>query len=456
MREPETFEHVLGPPPGLRLREMVEATNHHDVLEPRQVLVDRRVLPREPDLASKRRGILDHVETGHRGASRVGLDQGGEDPDPGRLARPVRSQQPEHGPGLDLQIDTFERLDVTEPLGDAVSCDDCIRHRASLSTSRRARPGDGAGPPTSLTYPGQVARTHRPASTLRRDRCLGRRLVPRARRTADRVRRAQRRRQDHRDADRARRPGARRGGGPHAGAAGARPRPPQVRLHARGARAVSADARARAARVPGPAPRPREGGRAGDRPRPPRAAPGAGLAERSDGGALVREPTAGAARGGPDPPARGARAGRAVLRARPHGRRRAGRRAAGRGTRARGADRVLEPPARPRRAPLRRGGADRARPDRGGGHDRGAPSLAGPTDAPRGRGGRAGGVVGGRARDQPRGTHAQGVVLAVTDGADPQRVLDVARAHGDVTHFGEVQRSLAELFREFVEEDAAA
>jgi hypothetical protein len=48
-----------------------------------------------------------------------------------------------------------------------------------------------------------------------------------------------------------------------------------------------------------------------------------------------------------------------------------------------------------------------------------------------------------------------GVVLAL-DGADPQRLLDVARAQGEVHHFGRVQRSLAELFREFVEEDAAA
>jgi ABC-2 type transport system ATP-binding protein len=49
-----------------------------------------------------------------------------------------------------------------------------------------------------------------------------------------------------------------------------------------------------------------------------------------------------------------------------------------------------------------------------------------------------------------------GVVLALTDGADPQRLLDVARAQGEVRHFGDVERSLAELFREFVEEDAAA
>jgi ABC-2 type transport system ATP-binding protein len=45
-----------------------------------------------------------------------------------------------------------------------------------------------------------------------------------------------------------------------------------------------------------------------------------------------------------------------------------------------------------------------------------------------------------------------GVVLALEDGADPQRVLDVARANGEVTRFGKVDRSLSELFREVVEE----
>jgi ABC-2 type transport system ATP-binding protein len=42
------------------------------------------------------------------------------------------------------------------------------------------------------------------------------------------------------------------------------------------------------------------------------------------------------------------------------------------------------------------------------------------------------------------------VVLELTDGADPQRVLDVARAAGDVVRFGPVRPTLAELFREVV------
>ncbi len=42
-------------------------------------------------------------------------------------------------------------------------------------------------------------------------------------------------------------------------------------------------------------------------------------------------------------------------------------------------------------------------------------------------------------------------LLALEDGADPQLVLDAARAAGRVTHFAEVRHSLAEVFREVIE-----
>ena len=43
-----------------------------------------------------------------------------------------------------------------------------------------------------------------------------------------------------------------------------------------------------------------------------------------------------------------------------------------------------------------------------------------------------------------------GVILELDDGLDEQRVLDLARGAGDVTHFSRVRPSLAELFREVV------
>jgi ABC-2 type transport system ATP-binding protein len=43
-----------------------------------------------------------------------------------------------------------------------------------------------------------------------------------------------------------------------------------------------------------------------------------------------------------------------------------------------------------------------------------------------------------------------GVILELDDGLDEQRVLDLARDAGDVTHFSRVRPTLAELFREVV------
>ena len=43
-----------------------------------------------------------------------------------------------------------------------------------------------------------------------------------------------------------------------------------------------------------------------------------------------------------------------------------------------------------------------------------------------------------------------GVILELDDGLDEQRVLDLARGAGDVTHFSRVRPTLAELFREVV------
>ncbi len=44
------------------------------------------------------------------------------------------------------------------------------------------------------------------------------------------------------------------------------------------------------------------------------------------------------------------------------------------------------------------------------------------------------------------------VVLELDGAADPQRLLDLARAEGDVVDFGPVRRSLSELFREVIQE----
>jgi ABC-2 type transport system ATP-binding protein len=48
------------------------------------------------------------------------------------------------------------------------------------------------------------------------------------------------------------------------------------------------------------------------------------------------------------------------------------------------------------------------------------------------------------------GSDSRGFLVELEEGTDPQRVLDVARRLGEVTHFEHVRPSLAELFREVV------
>jgi ABC-2 type transport system ATP-binding protein len=48
------------------------------------------------------------------------------------------------------------------------------------------------------------------------------------------------------------------------------------------------------------------------------------------------------------------------------------------------------------------------------------------------------------------GSDSRGFLVELGEGTDPQRVLDVARRLGEVTHFEHVRPSLAELFREVV------
>ena len=57
-------------------------------------------------------GLFDDVEAGDRRASRVRLEQRGEDPDRRRLAGAVRPEQTEDGALGDLEVDAVERADL--------------------------------------------------------------------------------------------------------------------------------------------------------------------------------------------------------------------------------------------------------------------------------------------------------------------------------------------------------
>ena len=97
--ELEALEQLVRARPRLLAGHVVELPDHLEVLEAGQVLVDGRVLAGEPDLGPQRRGVPDDVEAGDARAARVGLEQRGEDPHRGGLARPVRAEQAEDAAG---------------------------------------------------------------------------------------------------------------------------------------------------------------------------------------------------------------------------------------------------------------------------------------------------------------------------------------------------------------------
>ena len=150
-------------------------------------------------------------------------------------------------------------------------------------------------------------------------------------------------------------------------------------------------------------------------------------------------------------PARGADPRRAVLRPRP-GRRRLARRGAARARcRAGRAGRLLQPPARPRRAAVRLGRHPRPRPHGRHRHGRGAappggrPAAAGRRPGRRRTAGRPRCPASAWSRSRP-GTPC----WSSTAGTDDQAVLAAALRTGRVTHFAWREPTLVELFREVV------
>ena len=112
----EALEQRLAARPCLAARHAVEPADHRQVLEPRQVLVDGRVLAGESDLLAQLGRVADHVEAGDGSRSAVRLEQRGENPHERRLAGAVGAEQPEHGPARDVEIDVAQRPNVAERL----------------------------------------------------------------------------------------------------------------------------------------------------------------------------------------------------------------------------------------------------------------------------------------------------------------------------------------------------
>jgi hypothetical protein len=75
------------------------------------------------------------------GRAAVGGEQRREDPDGGRLARAVRTQQAEDGSGLDVEVDSAEGVDIAVALAQSFGLDGGVDgHLRNLSKRLRAEP----------------------------------------------------------------------------------------------------------------------------------------------------------------------------------------------------------------------------------------------------------------------------------------------------------------------------
>ena len=218
--------------------------------------------------------------------------------------------------------------------------------------------------------------------------------------------------------------------------------PPQNRIHARGARSLSAHGRRGSARVLRPPARPVQGGCDHGHGAVDRAPGRGGAPRRQRSEALPGQPTTRPAGRGAGPRPRPARARRTVLRPGPRRGRCDERRPQGEGLRG-SAGRLLVPPARSGRAAVRQGRHRLAGERRGRGHHRGSEGL-GQAPARPGRHrdrrrARTGAV--GRGRHAPPRPPRRHLRRAEAAG------LRAALAAGPVREFGPRRPHLADLFK---------
>ena len=117
--------------------EVVEAADQLQVLEARQVLVDRGVLPGEPDALADELRLAEDVASGDARGSRIRGEKRGQDADGRRLPRSVRAEQTVHRPRPDAQVDAPQSMDVPVALLQTARVDrEALAHDPS-GTGRR-------------------------------------------------------------------------------------------------------------------------------------------------------------------------------------------------------------------------------------------------------------------------------------------------------------------------------
>ncbi|SUA41734.1 Uncharacterised protein [Nocardia africana] len=110
----EFLEQGVGAAAGVLLGQTHQPAEQFEVLASGEVLVQRRVLPRHHDRAPHPGRIGDHVVPGHRGAARIGPQQGGQDLDRGGLAGAVGSEDAQHRGAGRGETDALQRLHLAE------------------------------------------------------------------------------------------------------------------------------------------------------------------------------------------------------------------------------------------------------------------------------------------------------------------------------------------------------
>jgi hypothetical protein len=133
VREVELLDQLPPPAPRVLAAEPIQAADHREVLHSAQVLVHGHRLAGEPDTGPHPVRLAEHVVPSDEGGSAVRSQQGGEDPERGRLASAVRPEQRQDVAFLDREIDSLQRLGFAVGLGDCVCFDDWHGDLAPLS-----------------------------------------------------------------------------------------------------------------------------------------------------------------------------------------------------------------------------------------------------------------------------------------------------------------------------------
>ena len=140
----QRLEQLRRPGVGIRAREAEQATLHHQLATAAHPRIRAAGLRDVADPPTHRLRVPGHVVAGDTGDPGGRQEERGEDPERGRLAGTVGAEEAEDRAGLNVQIDTCNRLDdvllLAERASQALGHDDGLTHRRPRPAPRsRAR-----------------------------------------------------------------------------------------------------------------------------------------------------------------------------------------------------------------------------------------------------------------------------------------------------------------------------